>query len=235
MQNYFLLVAFLFAGLNWLAVARRWKPLEYITKPGTMVFLLLWLGKISSLPPFGTNSLTDTHLTWFALGLIFSLAGDVFLMLPRERFIAGLFSFLLAHLTYILGLNPTPPPINLANLIVVLLVGLTTLKIYSRLRVGIERKASSGMASPVLVYSIVISLMLMSALFTFVRTDWTPLPAYLVSGGALLFFLSDTLIAWNRFVSPLKNRDLKVMTTYHIGQFGLILGAALHFTGQAVF
>ena len=40
---------------------------------------------------------------WFVAALVFSLAGDVLLMLPREQFVAGLSAFLVAHLCYIVG------------------------------------------------------------------------------------------------------------------------------------
>lgn len=48
----------------------------------------------------------------FLLALLFSLLGDIFLMLPRERFLAGLGAFLLAHLAYgwgFLGSGQAPP------------------------------------------------------------------------------------------------------------------------------
>ncbi len=35
-----------------------------------------------------------------ALGLFFSLMGDILLMLPRDHFVQGLVSFLLAHVCY---------------------------------------------------------------------------------------------------------------------------------------
>ena len=42
---------------------------------------------------------------WFVVALVFSLAGDVFLMLPNEDlFVPGLGSFLVGHVAYIVGL-----------------------------------------------------------------------------------------------------------------------------------
>ncbi|NIW49240.1 MAG: lysoplasmalogenase, partial [Gammaproteobacteria bacterium] len=49
------------------------------------------------------NGGTQGPIIYFLIGLALSLAGDIFLMLPDEKFIAGLVSFLLAHLAYILG------------------------------------------------------------------------------------------------------------------------------------
>ncbi len=94
-------IAVLFAILDWIAVARKWQIVEYIAKPAVMVCLIAWLVM---------NSGMTVPLLWFTIGLAFSLAGDVFLMLPKERFIPGLISFLLAHIAYIIGLNTTPHP-----------------------------------------------------------------------------------------------------------------------------
>ncbi len=80
-----------------------------------------------------------------------------------------------------------------------------------------------------LAYTIVLSLMLFSALLTFVRPAWSPGGALLVGLGAVLFYLSDSLIAWTKFVSPLRHGELLVMITYHLGQVMITLGAALNF------
>lgn len=45
----------------------------------------------------------DGSHAWILLGLCLSLAGDVLLMLPSDRFIQGLAAFLVAHLCYNVG------------------------------------------------------------------------------------------------------------------------------------
>ena len=45
----------------------------------------------------------------------------------------------------------------------------------------------------------------------------------------LLFSISDWLIGWNRFVNPIPNRRLITIVTYHIGQFGIIVGTTFHY------
>ena len=94
MPTTLLLIALLFAILDWIAVVKELKTLEYIAKPAVMLALLAWLWSVSGF---------RGGLFWFGLGLFFSLLGDIFLMLPRERFIPGLVSFLLAHLAYVIG------------------------------------------------------------------------------------------------------------------------------------
>jgi alkenylglycerophosphocholine/alkenylglycerophosphoethanolamine hydrolase len=219
LTNLLLIVGLLVAVLDWFALARNLKTLEYFAKPGTMLLLLAWLWLATGF---------QGGMIWFALGLIFSLGGDIFLMLPRERFIAGLVSFLLAHLAYIVGFNLIPPPLNLASLLIVVLVALPGILIYRRIRQGLAAHGQGQLALPVLVYSTVISVMLISALLTLIRPDseWLPGPALLASAGALLFFLSDTLLAWNKFLAPLPGGRVLVHITYHLGQYALIVGAA---------
>ena len=220
MSNLFLWVALVIAVIDWIAVAKNWKTLEYCAKPGVMVALLAWLWQIGGF---------QGQMLWFAAGLVFSMAGDIFLMLPREQFIAGLVSFLLAHLAYLAGFTSTWPPLNLPSLILALVVAINSVQIYRRVAAGLSASGQSALKVPVLIYTIVISLMLLSALLTLLRPDWLPGPALLVSAGAGLFFLSDTFLAWNKFVTPLPYGKLCVIITYHIGQILIVLGAALHF------
>ncbi len=68
----------------------------YISKPLTMLLIIALA--------FGYQG--DDHNgshAWILLGLCLSLAGDVLLMLPRDRFIQGLAAFFVAHLCYIVG------------------------------------------------------------------------------------------------------------------------------------
>jgi uncharacterized membrane protein YhhN len=216
----FLGVPLFFAGLNWLSVTFQWKRLEYFAKPGVMVFLLVWLIMAAgwSFPIF-----------WFILALSFSLVGDIFLMLPQERLIAGLIAFLLAHLSYIVGLNQSLFPLNLPALFTIAMVFLASMQVYRRVVAGLENNESLNLKPGIQVYSVVISLMLISAILTMVRPEWPALPSLLVSFGALSFFLSDSLLVWNKFVYPLSFGRLKVMVTYHLGQMAIILGAALYY------
>ncbi len=215
-----IVAALIIAFVDWLAVAYKLKLLEYIAKPGVMIFLLIWMWQASAF---------QGALLWFGIALAFSLAGDVFLMLPQERFILGLISFLLAHLAYIIGLNQTALTPNLPAFIIIVLVALTMLRIYRRIAAGLVAGGNSSLRIPVLIYSLVISLMLLSALLTLTGTAWQALPAILVSSGALLFFFSDSLLAWNKFVQRMRLAPLAVIITYHLGQILLALGAVLHY------
>ena len=216
----FLWVAILIAGLDWIAVAWRNKRIEYFAKPGVMLVLLVWLWSLHGF---------HGQLAWFSLGAIFCLVGDVFLMLPREQFIPALVAFLAGHISYLIGFNAAWPPLNLASFILLFVVVLPAFQIYRRISASLVAKELEKLLIPIQIYTVAISLMLFSALLTLVRSDWSALPALLVSCGALLFFLSDTVLAWNRFVKPVQRGGLVVMITYHLGQIGILLGSALHY------
>jgi uncharacterized membrane protein YhhN len=48
-----------------------------------------------------------------------------------------------------------------------------------------------------------------------------------VATGGALFFASDTILAWNRFVQPFDGARLLTRITYHLGQVGLVVGMSL--------
>lgn len=209
------------AVVDWLAVFKNWKRLEYLAKPGAMLALFFWLVSYTGL---------EGVLAWFALGLILSLAGDVFLMLPQRFFIPGLVSFLFAHMAYVTGLNISSQvvPVFPAFLygFILLLVGYT---LFMRIREALIDKGIRALQWPVLAYTIVISLMVLSALLSLHRPEWQTSTALITASGAILFFLSDTLLAWNRFVRPVRNGRLANMILYHLGQVFLIAGVAMNF------
>jgi uncharacterized membrane protein YhhN len=149
-------------------------------------------------------------------------------MVPKDMFIFGLLSFLVGHVCYILGLNNIAPYINLWGGFLVILLGAYLVWLYPKLAGGLNEKAKTALKIPVLIYSLVISLMVYSALMTWTRPGWSSVAALLVSLGAVLFFASDSMLAWDRFLKPLSHARLRVMLTYHLGQIGIIVGALIH-------
>jgi uncharacterized membrane protein YhhN len=210
------------AALDWFAVAKGLRKLEYLAKPAVMLALIAWLLLVGGF---------HGALLWFTLGAIFSLIGDVFLILPKEQFIPAIISFLLAHLAYIIGLNPTLPPLHFASIALFIIVLLLAAQVYRPISKGCVDKGTPELNRPVLVYTIAISAMLLSALLTLVRPDseWTPWAALLVSAGAILFFISDSVLAWCRFIQPIPANRLIVIVSYHLGQLGILIGAVVNF------
>jgi len=145
--------------------------------------------------------------------LVLSLVGDVFLMLPRDAFVPGLASFLLAHIAYIVGfaLEPHPGAAVVAALVVVVVAAGT---VGRRVLLAARASPEPAIAGPVVVYMTAISAMVVLAAGT-----GEPLAA----AGAGLFFVSDSLIAWDRFVAPFAWARPAIMATYHLAQAGLIV------------
>ena len=218
-----LIIVLAVAVVDWIAVAKGWKKVEYLAKPWTMAALFLVLalvGRFSSLP-----------LIFFGLGILFSLAGDVFLMFSDRWFIPGLVSFLLAHVAYIIGFNlPLPVVSPTWALVVALVLAFSAARLLRLIVAGLAAKGQRKLIGPVIVYGMVITLMLLSAMLTLFRLEWKATPAALVSVGAMLFFYSDAILAWIKFVAPIKNGRMMNMITYHLGQIALIAGVLIQFT-----
>ena len=215
-----LAVSLVLAAVDWLAVARGRKRLEYVFKPATLVGIVLMAWTLTRGP----------HDVWearfFLLGLAFSLAGDVLLMLPGERFfLPGLVAFLLGHICYIVGLNQTLPPWPAF----VILIGVAAIGaiLYHSIASGLRQQGQAGLLGPVALYSLVLSLMLFSAWATLFREGWAPLRQGLVIAGAFLFFASDAMLAWDMFVTRSSLLRFLAIVTYHVGQMGLAGSIAL--------
>jgi alkenylglycerophosphocholine/alkenylglycerophosphoethanolamine hydrolase len=169
-------------------------------------------------------------LLWFGLALAFSLAGDILLLLPARFFIPGLAAFLLGHIAYLAGLTVNLPPVDLANPILLVtgagLIGL----FYPRIRAGLRSKPGGKKLNlPVLAYSLVLTAMMLTAVLTLFRLDWQRNAAVLAALGGVLFLISDLLLAFDRFVNPVRHGRLLVMVTYHLAQMALVGGALLQF------
>ncbi len=214
-------LALVVAVVDWIASWQNWKQVRYVSKPGAMLLLIAWFSQVGH---------WQGPLIWFGLALVFSLGGDVFLMLPERFFLFGLVSFLTAHIFYVVGLNISPVPVRWQSLLVLVVVGLMAALVFGNIRRGLLRQEGGrAMVVPVAIYSLVISLMLISALLNFWRPNWPVQAAAFAAGGAALFYISDSLLATNRFVAPFPAADFWVMLTYHLGQFGLAIGALLAF------
>ncbi len=150
--------------------------------------------------------------------LALSLAGDAFLMFPGY-FIPGLVSFLLAHLAYIALFRQDAPwfPSRRA-LLATLGIGVA---MYAFLWQG---GLPVALRAPVAAYVLVIALMAAQAIGR--ATAQRDRAAFAVALGAAFFMLSDSLLATNRFVSPLPMSQVWVLSSYYAAQV-LIVGGML--------
>jgi uncharacterized membrane protein YhhN len=189
-------------GLHLRAAYRgpRWQV--YLFKPLTT---LLLLGIAASAPA----AHGATYRLTIMIGLLLSLSGDVFLMLPQDRFIAGLGSFLLAHLAYITGfalegsMGSAPRLLLPLGVVALLLLRL----LWPRL---------GGLRIPVVLYTATIVVMVWRA---WARSRMTSTPGTaLAAAGAALFMMSDALLALNRFRRPFRSAQALVQVTYVAAQ-----------------
>ena len=139
----------------------------------------------------------------------------------------GMAAFFLTLLFYIAGFNQLPLFLRWEAVIPVLAVTGAFSVLSRRVRIGLRRrKGDFNFLIPVVAYAILLSLMWLAALTTLLRPGWVPTAAILVSLGGGLFFLSNSLMAYHRFVRPIRYGDFFIMVTYHLGQI-LIAGGAL--------
>ncbi|HEX5941594.1 MAG TPA: lysoplasmalogenase, partial [Anaerolineales bacterium] len=167
---------------------------------------------------------------WFGLGILLSLGGDVLLMISLDRlFLPGLAAFLLAHLSYITGFRAELTTVNVWSLILLAFIAINASRLLRRIVGAMRARGENTLILPVIAYGIVISIMLYAAMSTTSNLTWSPLAASLVSAGALLFVASDVILAWMKFVAPLKNARIWNIALYHLGQIGLIAGVVSQF------
>jgi uncharacterized membrane protein YhhN len=191
-----LIAAIVCAVVDWVAVAQERRMIEYLAKPATLGFLLLY----AALGP---------HASWFLLAaLVLCLLGDVYLMLPDELFPAGLAAFLVGHLAYVADFDAT----SLSRVIWFVIVVAASIPLALRI---IRSVSQPPLRIAVGMYMAVISLMVASAIAS---------GGMIATAGALFFFASDALIAVNRFVSPFPSARVAIIVTYHVGQLLLVIG-----------
>ncbi len=220
-MNILWIAAFAFAGLEALALKKNWFKLEIVAKPAVMLCLFFWLL---------TSVGLEGAALWFGLGILLSLVGDVLLMISLDRFfLMGLGAFLLAHIFYVIGFNIPLPALSAWSVILVILIGWGGSKVIRRILVSVLEKGQGRMRLPIMVYSVVISIMLLSALLKLNDLTWNASAALLVSLGAFLFYISDIILAWNKFVAPIQHGRIYNIAAYHLGQILLIAGVVIQF------
>lgn len=203
-------------NLRWVAV---WKPLSSL-----LVILAAGLS-------FTLRGPRDPVYTLMIIaGLLFSFAGDVLLIFPSSKaFLAGLVAFLCAHLVYTaafvhLQVTREMGSNKAAELLAAVVLALIATGIYSVLRPNLGK-----MRLPVILYMLVISVMVHRALaVAFVYSGQPALPILIVCG-ALLFYLSDAILAIDRFRlnGAMPHGHLWNLSTYYAGQLLLALSVAV--------
>ena len=210
-----LAIALLGAALFGAGVLLDQHALRLVAKPWPVIALAIWVWRDAPVGPYRR---------WVTLGLAASLAGDLFLELsPRTLFVAGLASFLVAHVLYVLAYASDVRALRPLRAIPA--YG------YGTLRLAALAPGLGAMTLPVALYTLVICTMLWRAAARVGSVD--PRSARLALAGAIVFALSDSMIALGRFGEHLLPDDLRtgwplrvaIMTTYWLGQWGIAASA----------
>ena len=222
MKHFPLLAAFcILSAAHLTAVLFQWEPGVYLTKPLLLSILATWFF-------LQTKNSSSKFSRLILTGLVCSIAGDIFLMFNKENFfLLGLGSFLLTHLSYIAAFSLYPSFKNgavrqqpLLALPLLLFLPLMSWYLWNDLPIPFQ--------VPVLAYSSALTLMALSSLNMSRRV--AKLAAMLLLWGSVLFVLSDSMIAVEKFkttgLPPLFMRFC-IMSTYLTGQYLLAKGSVM--------
>jgi uncharacterized membrane protein YhhN len=166
------------------------------------------------------------HLYLFA-GLFFSWVGDMTLEFTRINeifFVIGLICFLLAHLMYLVVFLKTPGKNIILTKKAYLLIPVI---IYGIVLVTYLYNDLAEMRIPVILYAAVILSMLAAAIN---RKDKVNVASfYMVLAGAVLFVISDSTIAVNKFSHHFDFSGIVIMATYIVAQYLIVSGYVCQF------
>ena len=200
------------AAMVLLAIVLKVPAMYLVAKPLLMITLLAYFLTASKGYPGWRVPVV--------LALVFSWGGDVFLMMD-DMFVAGLASFLVAHIFYIVAYQKTGAakgrirPFDLA-----------AFPLYGIVLMWILYPGLGSMLVPVMAYALVLLTM---GVWAHKRRGATVIASFrYVSAGVILFVISDSLIAVNKFAFDVPAERLLVMSTYMAAQFLIVQGLLKH-------
>ena len=216
-----LLLAHLIAG------EVSWNDVAFITKPFLLLSLLIFFLY------YQRKYISNRYSQYISLGLFFCLAGDILLMFQDfgDYFVYGLSAFLIGHVFYILAFfrtyldNHEIPLIKKQGWVMVLIVA------YGYLFFQQIKDHLGEMIGPVIIYTMVITLMLLIATNRYKKVS--PESFRYIFFGAMLFVASDSILAWNKFVHHIDFSHVLIMGTYGLAQLFITTGAVLQLKDQA--
>lgn len=192
-------------------------PIRLPTKPFLMPFLILYY----------IFALEGTQINqWIVAGVLFGWIGDVALIYAkksRKAFLLGIVAFLIGHIWYIIAFLTEISSIGAIPLYIYLIIvplALFGVVIFNRLKNSLGK-----MKIPVIAYIIIILFMLWSAIALSSSKECVQCQIsdiILLISGALLFVISDTLNAWEKFKQPIPYNRAVIMITYLLAQWFIV-------------
>ncbi len=182
------------------------QTLGYIFKPTTTLLIII----LAIIQPAGS----DYYRYFIIAGLTFSLIGDISLMLPSDKFVLGLGAFLVALIFYILAFSSGfGPYFEIWYLIPV--------AIYAIIFLWFVLPKTGKMKLPVLIYVLVLIVFMWQATGMYYYLSQSS--ALYVFAGAILFVISDSILAYDRFVKTFRLSSAIIHLTYWCAQILLAL------------
>ena len=208
--------AYLAVCLADIACLNLFPEYRFLTKP--LLMPLLGAGYLLAVRPLGSGSRT------VLAALLLSWAGDLLLLgAGATWFISGLVAFLLAHLTYIryfLSIPANRVSFLKRRPVMLLAVGVFVFELLHILWPGL-----GDLRAAVTVYAIVIGTMLCCAFWQYGKVS--DAAAFRFMAGAMLFVLSDAMLAIARFRAPFPAAGTAIMATYCLAQFLIAKGSVI--------
>ncbi len=166
---------------------------------------------------------------FFVAALVFCWLGDVLLMFQGDEmyFIGGLVAFLTGHVLYVFSYKQMRDPQGADGLLSTQKIRFSFPVILAGTGLVVVLLPHLGeMKIPVMIYALVLTIMVLQALFRFGFTSKRSFA--LIFTGALFFMISDSALAINKFMQPLPMASLLIMSTYITAQFLIVEGAIVH-------
>ncbi len=199
--------------------------IRFVTKPLLMVLLFAYGALLVGKQRGPVHKLILTSLA-------FSWSGDVNLMMPsvpgyrgyeEQFFLLGLVSFLVAHILYILAFRKETVSVYGENFLKKKpYTALPILVALGGLLAVVFPHVKADMQIPVIVYASIITIMTIFALNRYGKV--TNNSFWMVFGGAVLFMISDSMIAINKFYLPFEWSRVAIMLTYISAQYLIVKG-----------
>jgi uncharacterized membrane protein YhhN len=199
--------------------------MRIFSKPLILIGLILYFFQI-------TRSISSTLLTKSILSaLIFSWIGDVLLMWSH-LFVYGLGSFLMAHICYIIGFRLAQKSETRIQRVDFVKSFFFNLPIYlvAAFAFYLINPNLGNLKIPVIGYIIVIVSMVITARERFKKCE--PSSFWQVFIGALLFFVSDGIIALSKFYHDFPESGILIMGTYATAQLLIVMGIRSYLVGK---
>jgi len=176
-----------------------------------------------------TKSAHSNLKAWVLIALLFSWLGDILLMFEGKNpifFLLGLSAFFVTQVFYIIFFHNIRMREYIRGNALLLLLAI----VYYSVLMSLLTPFLGNLKLPVRIYGVVLSFMLMLAMHTMFSKN-KKAGVWMVVG-AILFVISDSLLALNKFYGAINYGGIIIMLTYGLAQLLIVYGAVKYINGQ---